>query len=257
MEQKTRRAGKADVDLSKVPLATETEKGIASIAVNHPDEFVKVTAEKRFSPLDIFHPLSKAVVEVVLSQASRSSECDIRIVFEKVRERLPDTQFHELSDIYTLMPIKGALPEYIQTVRSVAKRRTLMAVLAQANMDISDAQISTAQLLSDISMQADSLSHELAPPSPMDTKKLLMEAIARYETGDDHTERIRTGYNKLDNLTPIRYGDFLVIGGETKSGKTMLALNIICNIICNLSTSPHIVSTSTEKPLSQQGMFPE
>jgi replicative DNA helicase len=123
-------------------------------------------------------------------------------------------------------------------------------------MDIGDTQISTAQLLSDISMQADSLSHELAPPSPMDTKKLLMEAITRYETGDDQTERIRTGYNKLDNLTPIRYGDFLVIGGETKSGKTMLALNIICNIICNLSTSPHTVSTSTEKPLNQQGMFP-
>jgi hypothetical protein len=36
MEPKTRKAGKAEVDLSKVPAALETERGLASIAVNHP-----------------------------------------------------------------------------------------------------------------------------------------------------------------------------------------------------------------------------
>ena len=233
MEPKIRKAGKVEVDLSKVPAALETERGLASIAVNHPDEFVKVTAERRFAPSDIYDPMSKVIVETVLTQSARSSSCDIRVVYEKVRERLPDTQFHQVSEVYTLMPIPGVLPEYIEIVRSTSKRRGLMAVLAQANMDISNAEVSTAKLLSDISMQTDSLAHELTPPSPMDTKKLLMDAIKRYETGDDETERIRTGYAKLDNLTPIRYGDFLVIGGETKSGKTMLALNIIANIICN------------------------
>jgi KaiC/GvpD/RAD55 family RecA-like ATPase len=58
-----------------------------------------------------------------------------------------------------------------------------------------------------------------------------MAAITRYQEGDDHTQRIRTGYDKLDNLTPIRKGDFLVIGGPEKSGKTMLALNIVANIL--------------------------
>jgi F0F1-type ATP synthase alpha subunit len=55
--------------------------------------------------------------------------------------------------------------------------------------------------------------------------------MERYQTGDDATQRIKTGYDKIDNLTPIRLGDFLVIGGPTKSGKTMLALNIIANLI--------------------------
>ena len=257
MEQKTRKAGKAEVDLAKIPIALETERGLASIAVNHPDQFVAVTADRRFVPADIFDPMSRIIVETVLTQSSRSSSCDIRVVFEKVRERLPDTQFHSVSEIYTLMPIPAVLPEYIEIVRSTAKRRALLGVLAQANMDISNSEISTSKLLSDLSMQADSLSHELVPPSPMDTKKLLMDAIHRYETGDDQTQRIRTGYSKLDNLTPIRYGDFLVIGGETKSGKTMLALNIVANIICTSSTSPHIPSTSTENLSSQQAMFPE
>lgn len=233
MEQKTRKAGKPEVDFTKVPTATEAEKGIASIAVNNPDLFVTESAEKRFAPSDIFDALSRVMVETVLTQAARSSSCDIRVIYEKVRERLPETQFHQVSDIYTLMPVAGALPEYIEIVRSTAKRRALLALLAQANMDIGNAEIGTAKLLADISMQADSLSHELCPPRPMDTKNLLMDAIKRYETGDDQTQRIRTGYSNIDNLSPTRYGDFVVIGGETKSGKTMLALNIIANIICN------------------------
>jgi replicative DNA helicase len=171
------------------------------------------------------------MVETVLTQASRSSSCDIRIVYEKVRERLPDVQFHQVSDIYTLIPIASALGEFVEIVRSTAKRRALLGLLTQAGIDLADTEIPTAKLISDLAMQADSLSHELSPPRPMDTKNLLMDAIKRYETGDDQTQRIRTGFEKIDNLSPIRYGDFVVIGGETKSGKTMLALNIIANLL--------------------------
>jgi replicative DNA helicase len=215
----------------RVPTALEAERAVASIAVNHPDQFVTESAARRFNASDVLDSLSRILVETVLTQASRSSSCDIRIVYEKVRERLPDVQFHQVSDIYTLVPIASALGEFVEIVRSTAKRRALLGLLTQANLDISDSEIPTAKLISDLAMQADSLSHELNPPRPMDTKNLLMDAIKRYETGDDQTQRIRTGFEKIDNLSPIRYGDFVVIGGETKSGKTMLALNIIANLL--------------------------
>jgi replicative DNA helicase len=134
-----------------------------------------------------------------------------------------------------------------------------MAVLAQAQMDLGNAQVSTAKLLTDVGMQVDSLAHELCPPSPQDTKNLLMDAIKRYETGEDSTSRISTGFPKVDNLSPIRYGDYVIIGGETKSGKTMLALNIIAHLLkCRLSTSHPMPSNSpTERQSSQRDMFPE
>jgi replicative DNA helicase len=255
METRPKKAGKPiDIDLTKVPTALEAERGIASIAVNHPDAFVMQSAEKRFNVADILDAMSRFMCETVLTQASKSSSCDIRVVYEKVRERLPHVEFHQLSEVYTLLPIVSALPDLMEAVRSTAKRRSLLGLLTQANMDISNAEISTVKLISDLAMQTDSLSHELSPPRALDTKNLLMEAIQRYETGDDQTQRIRTGYAKLDNLTPTRYGDFMVIGGETKSGKTMLALNIIANIICNSSTLPHTKSTSTDQSLSQQDM---
>ena len=89
----------------------------------------------------------------------------------------------------------------------------------------------THDLVNQVQMQVDAIQNELNPPAVMDTKTMLMDAIKRYEIGDDFTQRIKTGFEKLDNLTPIRLGDFVVIGGETKSGKTMLALNIIANLL--------------------------
>ena len=231
MENKPKKAGKVEVDLTRVPTATESERGIASIAVNHPDHFVTVSAEKRFNVADVFDPMSRIMLETVLTQSSKSASCDIRIVYEKVRERLPDTAFHQVSEVYTLMPVKFALADFIEIVRATAKRRAFMSVLAKANMDIINAEVPTAKLLADMVSQTDALSHDLAPPSPMDTKELILDALKRYESGDDSTQRISTGFENIDNLTPIRYGDFVVVGGETKSGKTMLALNIIANLL--------------------------
>ena len=215
----------------EVPLATESERGIASVALNNPKTVLNVLAEKRFSTRDIFDPLSKFVVETILDQSSRSGSTDIRVVFEKVRERLPELKFHELSELYTLMPIESALPELLEAVKHTAKRRELLAVMQQTLLKIKEREVKTIELLNHVTMQVDAIQNDLTPPIVSETKKLLMDAIERYQEGDDETQRIKTGFEKVDNLTPIRFGDFVVIGGETKSGKTMFALNIIANLI--------------------------
>jgi replicative DNA helicase len=220
--------------MNKVPLATEAEKGMASVAVNHPDAFLKMVAEKQFKLSDIFDPLCRTVCETVMNQAAISASCDVRVIYERSREKLPDVEFVQISQIYQYAPVVYSLADFLDIVRAASKRRALLAVLSKSLNDISKTEIPTAQLLNEVGMQVDGLAHELCPPSPADTKNLLMEAIKRYESGDDTTQRIATGYGKLDNLAPIRYGDFVVIGGETKSGKTMLALNIISNLLqCN------------------------
>jgi replicative DNA helicase len=157
--------------------------------------------------------------------------CDARIVFEHVREKLPEFQFHQLTDLYTLMPIASALRELMDIVKQAAKRRALAVILSEGQKHLEAPEISTAQLVNTLHLGIEKVRGELNPPAVLDTKALIMDAITRYQEGDDTTQRIRTGYDKLDNLTPIRYGDFLVIGGPEKSGKTMLAINIIANIL--------------------------
>jgi replicative DNA helicase len=175
--------------------------------------------------------VSRHVVEVVLDQVSRRAVCDARIVFEHVREKLPEFKFYELTELYTLMPIPSALRELMGIVKAAAKRRALSAILSEGQKHLASPDISTAELVNTLHLGIEKVRGELHPPAVLDTKSLIMDAITRYQEGDDITQRIRTGYDKLDNLTPIRYGDFLVIGGPEKSGKTMLALNIVANIL--------------------------
>jgi replicative DNA helicase len=214
-----------------LPQATEAERGIASIALNNPRTVLNVIAERGFQPADIFDPTSRAAVEVVLDLNAKGITPDARVIFERMRERIPEISFATLTDLYTVMPIESALPELLAIVTATAKRRTLMVVLHEAMGAIHKTDLPTVELVQDVAMKVDAIQTKLAPPRRMDTQSLLLEAVQRYETGDDETQRIRTGYEKLDNLTPIRYGDFVVVGGETKSGKTMFALNIIANLI--------------------------
>jgi replicative DNA helicase len=215
----------------QIPLATESERSIASVALNNPTTFLNILDEKRFKISDIFDALSRAIVEVVLDLTSRSVAVDVRIVFESIRERIPTTQFSELTLIYTLMPIEGALPNLLDIVKATAKRRALLMVMQEGLAKIDTYDVKTPDLVNQVQMKVDAIQNELNPPAIMDTKAIIMERLHIYETGGDQSQRIQTGFDKLDNLTPIRLGDFVVIGGETKSGKTMLALNIIAHLL--------------------------
>ena len=215
----------------KIPTPVEAERGIASITLNHPELVLNSISDAGFNPTFIYDPLSRDVVEVVLDQVSRRAVCDVRIIFEKLRERNESVQFHELTELYTLMPIAGALKGLMEIVKNASKRRAVVAVLAEGMQFAESADVTTPELVNGLATGIERIRGEMTPPIRLDTQALIMDAITRYQEGDDQTQRIRTGYDKLDNLTPIRYGDFLVIGGPEKSGKTMLALNIVANIL--------------------------
>lgn len=215
----------------KIPTPVEAERGIASITLNHPELVLNSISDAGFNPTFIYDALSRDVVEVVLDQVSRRAVCDVRIIFEKLRERNDSVQFHEVTELYTLMPIAGALKGLMEIVKNASKRRAVVAVLAEGMQFAESADVSTPELVNGLATGIERIRGEMTPPIRLDTQALIMDAITRYQEGDDQTQRIRTGYDKLDNLTPIRYGDFLVIGGPEKSGKTMLAINIIANIL--------------------------
>ena len=215
----------------KIPTPVEAERGIASITLNHPELVLNSISDAAFNPTFIYDRLSRDVVEIVLDQVSRRAVCDVRIIFEKLRERNENVQFHEVTELYTLMPIAGALKGLMEIVKNASKRRAVVAVLAEGMQFAESADVSTPELVNGLATGIERIRGEMTPPIRLDTQALIMDAITRYQEGDDLTQRIKTGYDKLDNLTPIRYGDFLVIGGPEKSGKTMLAINIVANIL--------------------------
>jgi replicative DNA helicase len=105
----------------------------------------------------------------------------------------------------------------------------MQIVLHNAQTDIRSGDLN--EFLTGLVAVSEGVQNEIAPPKVLDTKAQLMEATTRYETGDDNSTRIRTGFPEIDNMTPMRETDLIVVGGETKSGKTTWVLNVIANII--------------------------
>ena len=192
----------------KIPTPVEAERGIASITLNHPELVLNSISDAAFNPTFIYDRLSRDIVEIVLDQVSRRAVCDVRIIFEKLRERNDSVQFHEVTELYTLMPIAGALKGLMEIVKNASKRRAVVAVLAEGMQFAESADVSTPELVNGLATGIERIRGEMTPPIRLDTQALIMDAITRYQEGDDQTQRIRTGYDKLDNLTPIRYGDF-------------------------------------------------
>lgn len=63
--------------------------------------------------------------------------------------------------------------------------------------------------------------------------ELMTEKIERMEHGQADSDVIKTGLTLLDERSPIRKGDFPLIAGQRKAGKSVLALTIAVNVARN------------------------
>ena len=165
----------------KIPTPVEAERGIASITLNHPELVLNSISDAAFNPTFIYDALSRDVVEVVLDQVSRRAVCDVRIIFENLRERNDSVQFHEVTELYTLMPIAGALKGLMEIVKNASKRRAVVAVLAEGMQFAESADVSTPELVNGLATGIERIRGEMTPPIRLDTQALIMDAITRYQ----------------------------------------------------------------------------
>jgi replicative DNA helicase len=223
--------------------AEEAEKGLVSVILNNPDQALLKITESAFSVDDIFDIKLRKIAGITLQQAAQAKATDIRVIYELVRK---DThlEFYELSELYTACPILSLLPEFIDLTRTAAKRRTMQIVLHNAQTEVRGGDLN--EFLSGLVAVSEGVQNEIAPPKVLDTRTQLMEATRRYETGDDGSRLVKTGFPEIDNLVPIHETDFIIIGGETKSGKTTFVLNILLNIIENIKRNEANQLNSTQ-----------
>jgi replicative DNA helicase len=217
--------------LSPLGKANEAEVALASIAMTEPTQFLTKATELGFSSNMVLNTNYRAIIEACLDRAMKGLPCDIMLLATELKTTAPELKFHELSEIGTSCPIVSALPEFIGLVKSAFHRRTLQEKLSTALLEAQGATVDTKTILGNLGALHDDLTKGVVSHKAKDTRSLLGDALNRYEHGEDKTSIVSTGFNSLDNITPIRYGDMLVIGGEPKAGKTMLALNIISNIL--------------------------
>lgn len=212
------------IELVKVD---EAEKALVSIILNNPEAGMLAISDVNFVTSDIFDPRLRRIADIVLRQVSANKSTDVRVIYELIRQH-EAMEFADLTELYTVMPVATSIRDFIHIVRTAAKRRALQIVLHESQSAVKEGELT--EFITNLVALAEGIGDQINPPKTAEFKSQLMEALGRYESGDDQSTRIKTGYPSIDHITPIHFSDFVVVGGETKSGKTTLVLNFIVNI---------------------------
>jgi len=206
------------------PHSTDAEKGFLSSLLQNPS--VLDQAADTLKP-NLFHvPTHRAVFDAVVSLWREGSAIDLITVGEKATGVDPSS----LAEIYSFVPTSRNWQEYLSTLK---KKRTARVSIAEANKIIESASNpETEDTLSDTVQKA--LVAVAAEAESGSNIESIEEAV---DKRIDEYENIIKNKGKLMGLTyglppldkhtgGMRQGQLIVLGGQTKSGKTALALNV-------------------------------
>lgn len=214
-----------------LPQSEEAERGLLSSFLLAPREVGGMCAERHITAAD-FHLKKHATIYRHLAKAWAGGESmDGITLTESLRND------HELEDaggvvyvteVSTYWPTAANAGRYIEILEEKAALRRLIATCEEFKTRGYDEQADVPNLI----LAAQQALAAIAIRGAAEQKSfrtLLMETVDSIERGDDATADILSGIESLDAKVRMRRGNFIVIGGEAKSGKTALAGNILAN----------------------------
>lgn len=131
-----------------------------------------------------------------------------------------------IQSLFALSAVTSAAASYIEAIKQCYRRRRLLEASKAAFMDCQG-----TEPIAKIELALSAFLNHSEQPLEISTPKQLNLAVMDKADGEGV---ITTGFNAIDRFCgPVYRGDFLVIGGKRKMGKSMLAGNIASGIAKN------------------------
>jgi replicative DNA helicase len=188
-------------------------------------------AERHITERDFYLPAHATVYRCLFNAWSAGDPIDFITITQSLRDS------HELegcggagyvTELFTFLPTAANAAEYLEILEEKSALRRLITVCEDYRRrgyehlyDVPNLILAAQQDIAAVTIRG------AVEQKPFRT--LLMETVDSIERGDDATADILSGIQSLDALVRMRRGNFIVIAGETKSGKTALAGNILAN----------------------------
>ena len=231
-----------------LPQCVEAERALAGACLSSSEMAHHAIVKGGFNIDDIVNPLCNRVVHAVCNLVQAGVDVDIVGVLLAVQKSIPSITLPDLTDLTSHCGSVVMAKEWISGIKEAAVRRNTLLACNKAQKAIGDGEI-TQEVLAALQGKLEAIVAGTVETKEMCWNDHLLDALARYETGDNSIIRISTGYSYLDKISPQGLGSYTVIGGMTKAGKTAFALQIVANMLCFSAKSALIVSL--EMPASE------
>lgn len=210
--------------------AAEAEKAIAGAAITYPAQTVEMLDGAGFDHEAMVLPALRHLVAFVRGAVGRKAAVDFVTVATDLQRHFPDLPVSFLTDLTEHIGNGSQVPAWCGAVREAQVRRDAIQFTG-TQLELLRTGANISEVFETTKGWLQSQQRAFAPPKSAMLRDLIQAQLLAYSQPEDKSRLIRTGLADLDEQLTVEASDLLVIGGATGSGKSMLGLNLVTNIL--------------------------
>jgi len=251
-----------------LPQALDAEQGLICSFIIAPDEIGPICAGSGVTEADFHHPCHSIIFQRLNAMWIAAQPIDMLTLTQRLRDNgeLEDCGgISFVTSIATALPTASMAEGYIEIIKEKACLRALYVACKDFEMRSLNTKANPQELIELASSRICSIGSAGAKAAkPKTPKEIALEAQERAQDRQDKrglpNNVIRTGLEGLDAaMSGIRPGDYVLVSGKEKSGKTTLAFNIFEHVVFQQQKRSIVVSLEmkipeiTDRLISQMG----
>jgi replicative DNA helicase len=204
--------------LDRAPVAVEAEEGFISAMLADPESVCPLLAGQPLPPEAWMSDDCRSIVGSAMRRWREREPVDAILIGSDLRGRVEPARMMQIA---TLIAAPAAAGHYLELLTEAWHRRQVISACLKAQRVATEATSSEALAV----LSAVGASINGANTSRVSAlRDILRETIAELSSGEPPT-MVRTGWKKLDAISPVQAGDVVVVAAPPKGGKSTLALS--------------------------------
>lgn len=227
-----------------LPQAPDAEAAVISGFFYRPDDVGNICLQIKITPQHFQLHGHRVLFSVVMDLWLNSSAINLVSVTEKLRtDKTLDTigGSYFVSSVASYDSLGFHLTSFVELLQEKFVLREIHRISSEFRESSLDWPGGAAELLLSFQKATEGICVQKKGTSKT-FKTLILEAVESIANGDEGTADILSGLENLDRLVKMRRGNFIVISGEAKGGKTALAGTIATNAAVHQEKRVAIVS---------------
>lgn len=237
-----------------LPQAPDAERGLLSSFLISPRDTGALCAEKKFSPNHFHLPSHGQIFSTLLALWAEEKPIDFITLTQILRDRGELDQVGGaafITELFTFLPTAANAPYYVEILEEKLFLREIIKVCTEYAARSYDEQDEVHNIIAEVQERIAALGIHQATKVPTMAENISNAIRGLEDRLEGGANVIRTGLAALDDdCGPLERSNLLVIGGQTKAGKSILAGQIALNIALSMKPVLYVSLEMTERELT-------